>query len=527
MKTFGELLNHHMRQAGISDAEMARTLGVQRQTIFRWREGIVQRPREREDVLRIAGKLRLTPAERDELLLAAGFAPQEEAAVAHLSQVEQAESASVPVAPATAASVAQPTRRRWLWLASALVAALALLGLAAVLLSRSPDPPVDDTRLQSGLHLPRPAEPGEILILLSQFANYSQGQAGYNVAGRLREALEEEIRAAALPGVRIEVWPAVVADTPSALAATQAMSATLVVWGEYDSGRVLARVQAPQALRAAGQELRRLVESPADLNVIVNMDLPQELRWMALYVLGEAELSAGRHASAAAALQRALAIQLGNDEAISRIYYDLGFIESAKERPDLSQAIAYYSLAIDRTPDFAWAYNNRGVSYLGRQAEGDLGRALQDLETTTRLQPDFALGQFNLGLAQLAAGDGEGALTALRWAQALDPQAPGPNNALCWEYALQAQPQEALAFCDQAVALDPTPYSRDSRGVVYALLGRNQEAIAEFQSFVAWLEAQPAPLYQRYAPKRLDWIEALREGRNPFDQAMLEALRSE
>ncbi len=78
MKTFGELLSQHMRRAGISDAEMARTLGVQRQTIFRWREGLVQHPRERVDVLRIASKLRLTPVERDELLLAAGQRPPRE-----------------------------------------------------------------------------------------------------------------------------------------------------------------------------------------------------------------------------------------------------------------------------------------------------------------------------------------------------------------------------------------------------------------------------------------------------------------
>ena len=39
MRTFGELLTEQMRRAGVSDAEMARTLGVQRQTIFRWREG--------------------------------------------------------------------------------------------------------------------------------------------------------------------------------------------------------------------------------------------------------------------------------------------------------------------------------------------------------------------------------------------------------------------------------------------------------------------------------------------------------
>ena len=51
-------------------------IGVQRMTIFRWKEGTVARPRYREDVLRIAAKLRLTPVERDELLLAAGFPPE-------------------------------------------------------------------------------------------------------------------------------------------------------------------------------------------------------------------------------------------------------------------------------------------------------------------------------------------------------------------------------------------------------------------------------------------------------------------
>ena len=45
MRTFGELLTEQMRRAGVSDAEMARTLGVQRQTIFRWREGLTQHPR--------------------------------------------------------------------------------------------------------------------------------------------------------------------------------------------------------------------------------------------------------------------------------------------------------------------------------------------------------------------------------------------------------------------------------------------------------------------------------------------------
>src|SRR5262245_48009812 len=77
MEDFSQLLNRYIQQAGISDTELARSLGVSRQTIFRWREGQTGRPRRREDVLVIARKLRLTPAERDDLLLAAGFRPEE------------------------------------------------------------------------------------------------------------------------------------------------------------------------------------------------------------------------------------------------------------------------------------------------------------------------------------------------------------------------------------------------------------------------------------------------------------------
>ena len=64
MRTFGELLTEFMHRTGTSDSELARTLGVRRQTIFRWKEGLVERPRHRDDILLIAKKLRLTPEER-------------------------------------------------------------------------------------------------------------------------------------------------------------------------------------------------------------------------------------------------------------------------------------------------------------------------------------------------------------------------------------------------------------------------------------------------------------------------------
>lgn len=76
MPTFGELLNFYMTRTGISDSELARTVGVSRQTVFRWKEQLVARPRHRDDVLACARRLRLTPEEADQLLLAAGFAPE-------------------------------------------------------------------------------------------------------------------------------------------------------------------------------------------------------------------------------------------------------------------------------------------------------------------------------------------------------------------------------------------------------------------------------------------------------------------
>lgn len=535
MKTFGELLNQHMRRVGISDAEMARTLGVQRQTIFRWREGLVQHPRTREDVLRMASKLRLTPVERDELLLAAGFPPQEpvldsSSSIVHLPEEtapqpvpEMVELVLGRVEPRPMLLTATRQRRSRLWpIVGAVFVVLLLVGVVAVALSRS--------ERFSRQDMPSPAGPDEMLILLCQFANYSQGQAGYNVAGRLSEALQEEVKAAALNDVRIATWPAVVDNPEAAMAAAQAVGATLVVWGEYDSGRVVARVQAPRVTGTVDQrELHRLLSTPSDLNITVNIELPREMRWMVLYVLGEAALSAHRHDVSQAALQRALSLIGGDDTTTGRIYYSLGLIETSRAVPDWSQAIAYYTLALEYNPGFVSALNNRGLSYFNRRAEGDLLRAAEDFAQAANLDPDFAPSQFNLGLALLAQGteQQERAISALQRAQALAPETPGPYNALCWAYALQNQPAEALPYCNQAVALDSTPMSRDSRGVVYALLGRYDEAIIEFESFLSWLKNQRPALYDRYAPRRQAWIAALRQGRNPFDQTTLEALRNE
>ena len=73
MPDFGELLTSHISRSGISDSDLARRVGVSRATLIRWKEGLTARPRYREDVLRCAEELRLTPEERGRAVDRGGF----------------------------------------------------------------------------------------------------------------------------------------------------------------------------------------------------------------------------------------------------------------------------------------------------------------------------------------------------------------------------------------------------------------------------------------------------------------------
>ena len=506
MESFGQLLSRYMRRVGITDAELSRAIGVRRQTIFRWKEGLTARPRHRQDVQRCANKLRLTPQERDEFLLAAGFAPHE------------------PVSPPPAIMEAEATtlkvrRPRW----GLLIAAATLIILAVFVVWTLTRKASERRQLAPVV----PADPGETLVLVSRFANYSE-RVGYNVAGRIREALQEEFEEEALADSRVAIWAQPLTDRDEAVEVGQEYGATLVIWGEYDSGRVLANFTLPSEQEAV-RTVRtvRQVTTPADLSAVINTELPTTARWVALVSVGQVHYAAGRYQQALAAFERALSYPPGDGSALASAYFALGYIYGLQGDPD--QAIAYYTRAIEQNPSLASAYNNRGVAYLKQGGESNLQRAISDFGQAIELVPTFAAAYFNRGLAYFALGEAydQQSLTDLRQAQALQPDAPGPNNALCWELSLLGQPEDALPYCESAVAADPTALSRDSRGLTYALLGRTEDAISDFEAFLAWLDTQPEDTQARYSASRRAWIEALRNGRNPFDEETLRAIRAE
>ena len=516
MESFAQLLSQHMRRAGISDAELARAIGIRRQTIFRWKEGLTSRPRHRDDVLRCAAKLRLTPQERDELLMAAGFPPE----AVPPPVVEP--SVVVSPSPMPLASI-----RKRLWAAAVALLILVVVITLLVLVEQ-------DSSGRLRLSLPGseppaivPAEAGEMLVIVSQFASYAGEQTGYNVAGRIREALLEDFGEAGLGGSRIAIWQQPLLSREEALRVGQAHGATLVIWGEYDSGRVLVTFTLPASQETSTTErMLHQVATPADLSALINAELPADVRWMALVSVGQVHYAAERYDMVRAALERALAYPPKDVGALAGVYFSLGYIYALQGDPD--GALSYYTQAIERNPGLVSAYNNRGAAYLSRREEGDLRRAISDFSQAIELAPDLGSAWYNRGMSYMALGEAydEQTLADLRRAQALQPNKPGPSNALCWQLSLMGRPEEALPYCDVAVAADPTAYSRDSRGLAYALLGRKEEAIADFEALMAWLEAQPRETDPSYARRR-EWIEALRAGHNPFDEKTLSALRDE
>ena len=72
----------------------------------------------------------------------------------------------------------------------------------------------------------------------------------------------------------------------------------------------------------------------------------------------------------------------------------------------------------------------------------------------------------------------------------------------------------------------PESIALDTRGLAFAVMGRTREAVADFESFLAWVDAsQKDSCRSHYRPSRRAWLEALKTGGNPFDTATLQDLR--
>jgi tetratricopeptide (TPR) repeat protein len=193
-------------------------------------------------------------------------------------------------------------------------------------------------------------------------------------------------------------------------------------------------------------------------------------------VLHPASLPAQRAATEQkAAADAAPAVQ--EEELTAQQWFERGLAAS-----DLDEKLRLYSEAIRLKPDFAEAFNNRGVARANR---GDVEGALQDCNEAIRLKPDYAAAFYNRGNARAAKGDVEGALQDYSEAIRLKPdyanafynrgnarRAKGDLEGALQDYneAIRLKPDDADAFYNRGIA-------RAAKGDVEGALQDYSEAI--------------------------------------------------
>ena len=197
------------------------------------------------------------------------------------------------------------------------------------------------------------------------------------------------------------------------------------------------------------------------------------------------------------------------------------------EPGDHELALGDLARALEIEPEVAAAYLNRGIAYVARGSGRDLELAVADLSRAIDLSPASHTAYFNRGLVHSELGDWTESLSDLRRAHELRPHELAYNATLCWNLAVARLPEEALPYCDAAVAADPEGPARDGRGLANALLGRTGQAIADFEAFLLWVDSSPKDSCRaHYHPSRTAWIDALKAGDSPFGTAALQELRA-
>ncbi|HAY83951.1 MAG TPA: hypothetical protein DCY42_03230 [Chloroflexi bacterium] len=178
-------------------------------------------------------------------------------------------------------------------------------------------------------------------------------------------------------------------------------------------------------------------------------------------------------------------------------------------------AIGLANTILDKwAEEYPYMYSNRADSYANL---GDFDLAIKDLETAAKLpyMKEFKHSMENPDIGEFIYTEDE-----------INTIANLYNN-LCWYLAITNQPDRALPYCEEAVELFPSIVILDSRAVVYAMLGKTEEAISDFEQVFALAEDDPFGFYTDLVDERKLWATALQNGEDPFTPEVLEILKQE
>lgn len=156
-----------------------------------------------------------------------------------------------------------------------------------------------------------------------------------------------------------------------------------------------------------------------------------------------------------------------------------------------------------------------------------LNDQMLEMATTVELEPLIILAHIFRGDTFAKLKNYEMAIVDYEGANDLEEGQPEILNNLCWWYGLLEKTKKALPYCEEVVDLTPSATYRDSRGLVYGLMGDYEAAIADFEAVVSDLENTTDPELSAIAAQRAEWITIMEAGENPFTPEEMAGLRGE
>jgi tetratricopeptide (TPR) repeat protein len=151
------------------------------------------------------------------------------------------------------------------------------------------------------------------------------------------------------------------------------------------------------------------------------------------------------------------------------------------QKKDYEHAIGDCELAIKLSKDNAAAYNLRGYAY---RSKGDNDRAIVDIGEATRLSPNFAAAYANRGWAYSNNKDYDRAIADFTRAIELNPKIAGAYNGRGLAYNDKKDFNRAIADLNASIAIDSSSDNYTARGSVYARMGDNAKALADFSEAI-------------------------------------------
>lgn len=196
---------------------------------------------------------------------------------------------------------------------------------------------------------------------------------------------------------------------------------------------------------------------------------------MTLHPTPKSDEAAVQRAKANEAAQPTVQVEQRNAEQ----WYERGL---RRDENDYAGKIADYTEAIHLNPQYAIAYNNRG---LARYNIGDLNGAIADYNEAIRLDPKLAETYNRWGLARYNQKDWEGAIADYTEAIRLNPQYAIAFNRRGVAYYTKGDLDRAISDYTEAIRLNPQDADiYRNRGVAYRNKGDLWRANADYQRYV-------------------------------------------